>query len=93
MHTVPGRLYCGCIGLAILLVTTPLSLQGQDNGQWKGRRCAVVLTYDDALNVHLDKVVPALDSLGLKGTFYLSGFFPSFRARVRDWSAVAQTRT
>ena len=86
----PRTALLGCIGLAILLVTTPLSLRGQGNGQWKGRRCAVVLTYDDALNVHLDKVVPALDSLGLKGTFYLSGFFPSFRARVRDWSAVAQ---
>jgi sialate O-acetylesterase len=55
-----------------------------------GKKCAVVLTYDDALNVHLDKVVPALDSLGLKGTFYLSGFFPSFRARAKDWSVVAQ---
>jgi peptidoglycan-N-acetylglucosamine deacetylase len=79
-----------CISITILLATTPLPLQGQNNGPWQGRNCAVVLTYDDALNVHLDKVIPALDSLGLKGTFYLSGFFPSFRARVNDWAAVAR---
>lgn len=78
------------LGLAIMLAITILPLQGQNNGLWRGKKCAVVLTYDDALNVHLDKVVPALDSLGLKGTFYLSGFFPSFRARIRDWSVVAQ---
>jgi len=78
------------VWLTILLAITPLPLAGQDSGPWKGKKYAVVLTYDDALNVHLDKVIPALDSLGLKGTFYLSGFFPSFRARARDWSAVAQ---
>jgi peptidoglycan/xylan/chitin deacetylase (PgdA/CDA1 family) len=78
------------IGLTVLLAITSVPLQGQNIGPWKGRKCAVVLTYDDALNVHLDKVVPALDSLGFKGTFYLSGFFPSFRARVKDWSVVAQ---
>ena len=37
-------------------------------------------TYDDALNVHLDNVIPALDSLNLKGTFYLSGYFPAVEA-------------
>jgi peptidoglycan/xylan/chitin deacetylase (PgdA/CDA1 family) len=78
------------IGLTIMLAIAILPLQGQNNGPWRGKKCAVVLTYDDALNVHLDKVVPALDALGLKGTFYLSGFFPSFRARIREWSVVAQ---
>lgn len=76
--------------LTLLLTTMTLPAQGQNTGPWKGKKCAVVLTYDDALNVHLDKVVPALDSLGLKGTFYLSGFFPGFRARIKDWTAVAR---
>jgi sialate O-acetylesterase len=49
----------------------------------------VSLTYDDALNVHLDNAAPLLDSLGLKGTFYLSGYFPAFRQRVADWKAAA----
>jgi sialate O-acetylesterase len=80
--------------VALLLCTFQLlatgQVAGQTRGEWHGAQCAVVLTYDDALNVHLDNVVPALDSLGLKGTFYLSGFFPSFRARVAEWSVVAQ---
>jgi sialate O-acetylesterase len=65
-------------------------LCAQEGGVWDNKKCAVVLTYDDALNVHLDNVVPVLDSLGFKGTFYLSGFFPSFRARVNDWISVAK---
>ncbi|NUO80253.1 polysaccharide deacetylase family protein [candidate division KSB1 bacterium] len=64
-------------------------MNAQDKSPWQGKTCAVSLTYDDALNVHLDNVVPLLDSLGLKGTFYLSGYFPAFRARVTDWKAVA----
>jgi sialate O-acetylesterase len=65
-------------------------MNAQDNNVWRGKACAVSLTYDDALNVHLDTVVPILDSLGLKGTFYLSGYFPAFRERVADWKAVAE---
>ncbi len=79
-----------CVCLIVLLLTQTLPMQAQSDGPWKGKKCAVVLTYDDALNVDLDNVVPALDSLGLKGTFYLSGFFPSFRARIKEWSVVAQ---
>ena len=52
---------------------------------WNGKKSAVVLTYDDALNVHLDKVIPVLDSLQVKGTFYLSGYFPGCRERIADW--------
>ena len=64
-------------------------MSAQDKATWHGKPCAVSLTYDDALNVHLDNTIPLLDSLGLKGTFYLSGFFPAFRARVADWKAAA----
>jgi sialate O-acetylesterase len=64
-------------------------MNAPDKSLWRGKACAVVLTYDDALNVHLDNVVPLLDSLGLKGTFYLSGFFPAFRERVTEWKSVA----
>lgn len=78
------------VGLIILLAIVALPLQGQNTGPWRGKKCAVVLTYDDALNVHLHHVVPLLDSLGFKATFYLSGFFPGFRNRVQDWVAVAK---
>ncbi len=66
------------------------ALQAQEKGPWHGKRCAVALTYDDALNVHLNYVVPLLDSLGFKGTFYLSGFFPGLRGRLADWIAVGK---
>lgn len=56
---------------------------------WKGKKAAVVLTYDDALNVHLDNVIPVLDSLRLKGTFYLTASSDAARNRVKDWRAAA----
>ncbi len=61
----------------------------QGQSLWHNKACAVSLTYDDALNVHLDNVVPILDSLNLKATFYLSGYFPAFRERVAEWKTVA----
>ncbi len=64
-------------------------MNAQDKIPWQGKACAVALTYDDALSVHLDNAIPLLDSLDLKGTFYLSGFFPAFRERVADWKAAA----
>lgn len=62
----------------------------QNKRPWHGKKCAVVLTYDDALNVHLDNAIPLLDSLDLKGTFYLSGYFPGCRERLADWSKAAK---
>jgi sialate O-acetylesterase len=56
---------------------------------WHGRQCAVCLTYDDALNVDLDRVVPLLDSLGMRATFYIPGSSPSFRTRWKEWKKVA----
>ncbi|PCJ91544.1 MAG: hypothetical protein COA50_16490 [Flavobacteriaceae bacterium] len=52
---------------------------------WHGKKAAVVLTYDDALNVHLDNVIPELNAHELKGTFYLSGFFPGSKNRIAGW--------
>lgn len=57
--------------------------------EWNGKKCAVVLTYDDALNVHLDKVIISLDTFGLKGTFYLMGEASSIAKRMSDWRTAA----
>jgi len=57
---------------------------------WNGKQCTVVLTYDDALEVHLDNAIPSLDSMGFKGTFYLSAAFPGFKNRVEDWRKAAR---
>lgn len=72
--------------LSLWLASAPLTY-GQ--AVWNGKKCAVALTYDDALAIHLTNVVPVLDSLGLKGTFYLSGYFPGFANHISDWRAVA----
>lgn len=56
---------------------------------WNKKQSAVVLTYDDALNVHLDKVIPALDSLNLKGTFFLTASSPAFTKRIGEWKKAA----
>jgi peptidoglycan/xylan/chitin deacetylase (PgdA/CDA1 family) len=56
---------------------------------WHGKRCAVVLTYDDAISEHLDNAAPVLDSLGLKATFYLTAFSASMQSRLNDWKKLA----
>jgi peptidoglycan/xylan/chitin deacetylase (PgdA/CDA1 family) len=66
------------------------SPQVPDGKPWNGRQCAVVLTYDDAIDVDLDNVVPALDSAGLKGTFYLIGSSPAISRRIPEWRAAAK---
>ncbi|NML64646.1 polysaccharide deacetylase family protein [Hymenobacter sp. RP-2-7] len=57
---------------------------------WNGRQCAVVLTYDDAIDADLDNALPALDSLGLRGTFYLIGSSPVVSKRLPEWRRAAQ---
>lgn len=56
---------------------------------WRGKKAAVVLTYDDGYHEQLDNALPVLDSLGLKATFYLSAFFPAVRGRINEWKKVA----
>lgn len=76
--------------LALLLLSSGLAYAQKDAGNWNGKKCAVVLTYDDALNVHLDKVVPALDRYGLKGTFYVIASSPIISNRLEEWRKIAQ---
>src|SRR5688572_20806501 len=75
--------------LLCLLLTFCFTSHAQSENVWNGRRCAVVLTYDDALNVHLDNVVPILDSLSFRATFYLSGYSKGCRERLADWRVAA----
>jgi peptidoglycan-N-acetylglucosamine deacetylase len=59
------------------------------NRPWKNKKCAVVITYDDAINEHLDNAIPVLDSLGLKATFYLTAYSPACAKRLKEWRTVA----
>lgn len=56
---------------------------------WGDKKCAVALTYDDALGVHLNNVIPALDSFGFAGTFYIYGNAPFFKERLNEWKSIA----
>lgn len=73
-----------------LLATLPGTSHAQTTRPWNNKQCAVVLTYDDAIDADLDQVVPALDSLGLRGTFYLIGSSPVVARRLPEWRRVAQ---
>jgi peptidoglycan-N-acetylglucosamine deacetylase len=61
------------------------------NPAWREKKCAVVITYDDAINQHLDNAVPVLDSLGLKATFYITAFSTSMKTRLNEWKKLAVT--
>ncbi|MCX6319003.1 MAG: polysaccharide deacetylase family protein [Bacteroidetes bacterium] len=73
-------------GCACMLV---IDIYGQPKNTWKGKKAAVVITYDDAIDQHLDNAAPVLDSLGLKATFYVTGFSASMRARLKEWKQLA----
>ncbi len=61
----------------------------QTGGVWKNKKCAVVITYDDAMDVHLDNALPILDSLNLKATFYLTAFANASKNRLNEWKTAA----
>jgi peptidoglycan/xylan/chitin deacetylase (PgdA/CDA1 family) len=72
---------CFILCIAIASVTTAQT--------WNGKQCAVSLTYDDAIDIDIDNVAPALDSLGLKGTFYIIGSSPAVSKRLHEWRRIA----
>lgn len=74
----------------ILIITLAIAYPALSQTPWNGYKSAVVLTYDDALNVHLDKVIPGLDSAGFKGTFYLTVSSSAFTNRMGDWKKAAE---
>jgi peptidoglycan-N-acetylglucosamine deacetylase len=88
LAAIPG--WAAAMGLAIILLLTGLTSAAQNPSSWKNRSCAVVLTYDDAIDIDLDNVIPALDSLQFKGTFYLIGASPVVSRRMAEWRAAAQ---
>ncbi len=74
---------------SILLVVSLFFVSVNAQTPWRGKKCAVVLTYDDGYHEQLDHALPTLDSLGLKATFYLSAYFPAVKNRMDDWRKVA----
>ena len=75
--------------LVFIALLLSLISHSQSNQPWRGKKCAIVLTYDDAIDQHLDNAIPVLDSLGLKATFYLTAFSNSMQTRLNDWKNLA----
>jgi len=78
------------LALAFLLYST--NSFAQFNQPWRGKKAAVVITYDDAINEHLDNAVPVLDSLNLKATFYITAFSTAVQTRLNEWKKLALNR-
>lgn len=73
----------------ILLAAFSMAVNAQL--KWpNGAKAAVCLTYDDALDGHLDVAIPQLDAAGLKGTFFCTGNSPTLYKRMEDWRAAAR---
>lgn len=79
-------LFAIALGLIVSLENS-----AQSGLPWEGKKCAVVLTYDDAMDQHLDNAVPLLDSLGLKATFYITAYSGSMQARIQEWKKLPVT--
>lgn len=73
-----------------ILIILQNSSYAKEKRFWNNKKCAVVLTYDDALNTHLDNVIPLLDSLNFRATFYISGISQGFKNRIQDWALAAK---
>jgi peptidoglycan/xylan/chitin deacetylase (PgdA/CDA1 family) len=76
----------------IVIITSLLisvNIVAQTSTTWNGKSCAVVLTYDDGLNIDLSNVIPALNSVGLKGTFYISDYFDGLKDQIFKWRKAA----
>ncbi|HTL08007.1 MAG TPA: polysaccharide deacetylase family protein [Chitinophagaceae bacterium] len=76
------------ISALILSMLNILPSTAQDT-PWNHKKAAVVLTYDDAIDQHLDNAVPLLDSLQLKASFYITGYSSSVRNRMEAWRSLA----
>ena len=76
--------------LLLFALAWPCVASAGDGFAWpEGRKAAVSLAYDDALDSQLDNAIPALDRHGLKGSFYLILSADTVRRRMADWRAAA----
>jgi peptidoglycan/xylan/chitin deacetylase (PgdA/CDA1 family) len=74
---------------AVFSVPGAFAQQGRVFAWPEGKKAAVSLAYDDALDSQLDHAIPALDRHGLKGSFYLQLSRDPVRDRLPEWRAAA----
>ena len=81
-----------CKPLAILCLISAATLASAAEGAFAwphGAKAAVSLAYDDAIDSQLDNAIPALDRLGLKGSFYIKLASDTLKRRLPEWRAAA----
>jgi peptidoglycan/xylan/chitin deacetylase (PgdA/CDA1 family) len=81
------RLWLLALGLAV--IAQPTLAAGRQFAWPHGAKAAVSLAYDDAINSQLDNVIPALDKVGLKGSFYLTANSETLVTRLAEWRKAA----
>jgi sialate O-acetylesterase len=72
------------------IILSSMAGLSQVSRPWQGKKTAVVITYDDAIDQHLDNAIPVLDSLGLKATFYVTAFSHSMQTRLNEWKKLPE---
>jgi len=78
-------------GIVFLILSLSFSFTSFSQFKWpNGARAAVIFTYDDGLDCHLDVAVPQLDEFGLKGTFFCTGNSPGLYNRTEEWRAITK---
>lgn len=77
------------IPLLLLLGACEPTSKKVNDFSWNGKSAAVVLTYDDGLNVHLGNVIPVLNEHKMVGTFYVNTNAEGFKNRKPEWKTVA----
>lgn len=98
MKSTNSKLYSHRINYFLILCMIFLSCKDSNQPpvhNEKDRRSTtkstVILTYDDALDVHLDNVLPLLDALDLKATFYINTGAESVSNRRSEWKEAAKS--
>ncbi|WP_185236374.1 polysaccharide deacetylase family protein [Teredinibacter franksiae] len=86
---IPGRTLHALLLIALIFCSNTTHTDTPNKPPWNAHNAAVSLTYDDALNVHLDTAVPALEARGFRGTFYVTAYAEPFQKRLNDWRQIA----
>jgi sialate O-acetylesterase len=71
--------------LSLLAASEPPAFQWPHNA-----RAAICLTYDDGLDEHLDHALPDLNSVGIRGTFFVPGNAKPLSSRLPEWRQLAR---
>lgn len=80
------------VAIAGALLISFSSVEAADGFSWpNGATAAVCLTYDDALDSHLDIAIPQLNAANLPGTFFINASSPTMSPRLDEWKGLADS--